>query len=358
MPGEREGLHSRCARVPTGGSLEQADGTAWMAFFSQCMLQIAIELAQHDEVYGDMALKFLEHFLRIGAAMNRPTADGQEMWDEEDGFYYDVLRLPDGSAQRLKVRSMVGLLPLCASTVVSAAAVQKLPRLLERSRWFIARHRDLADRVAPLTPGANGRILFSLLDETKLRRVLARVLDESEFLSPAGIRSMSKAHLENPYIYRLGDAEYRVAYQPGESDTAMFGGNSNWRGPVWMPINLLLVRAIFNLYAYYGDEFKIECPTGSGNMMTLYEVGKDLARRMVSPFERNAQGQRPVFGNSDLLQQNPHWRDHLLFYEFFHGDTGAGLGASHQTGWTGVVAKLVDVLETFTAKGILEGRVR
>jgi hypothetical protein len=268
-----------------------------------------------------------------------------EMWDEEDGFFYDVLRVPDGNATRLKVRSMVGLLPLCATTVVSRETLQRLPHLLERAQWFLSRNQGLAARMAPpdrVSP--SGYHLLSLLDETKLRRVLARLLDETEFLSPYGIRSLSKHHAEHPYTFHLGRDLFRVAYLPAESDTGMFGGNSNWRGPIWMPVNLLLVRALWKLHLYYGDDFKVDCPTGSGRHLSLRDVAQEISQRLASIFLPDAQGQRPVFGNAPVFTSNPHWRDHLLFYEYFHGDTGAGLGASHQTGWTGTVAKLIQQL--------------
>ena len=338
------GVFDRSSPLPTGGRLEQADGTAWMAFFSQCMLEIAMELAQHDPVYEDMAMRFIQHFLRIGSAMDRVGEHADEMWDEEDGFFYDVLRLPDGSATRLKVRSMVGLLPLCATTVVSQETSRRLPRLIERARWFLNRNRDLAAHIAPPDkPSASGYNLLCLLDETKLRRVLARLLDENEFLSPYGIRSLSKFHEQHPYTFNLGRDVFRVNYLPGESDTGMFGGNSNWRGPIWMPVNALLIRALMKLHLYYGDDFKVECPTGSGKQMSLREVAEEISHRLSGIFTRAADGRRAVFGSADKFQSDPHWRDNVLFYEYFHADNGAGLGASHQTGWTGVVAKLIQM---------------
>ena len=338
------GVFDRSSPLPTGGRLEQADATAWMAFFSQCMLEIAIELAQHDPVYEDMAMRFVQHFLRIGSAMDRMGEHADVMWDEEDGFFYDVLRLPDGSATRLKVRSMVGLLPLCATTVISQESARRLPRLVEKARWFLSRNRELAAHIAPPDkPSASGYTLLCLLDETKLRRVLARLLDESEFLSPYGIRSLSKFHEEHPYTFHLGRDVFPVKYLPGESDSGMFGGNSNWRGPIWMPVNALLIRALLKLHIYYGDDFKVECPTGSGKQMNLREVAEEISHRLSGIFTRAADGRRAVFGNADKFQFDPNWRDNLLFYEYFHADTGAGLGASHQTGWTGVVAKLIQM---------------
>jgi hypothetical protein len=338
------GVFDRSSPLPTGGKLEQADGTAWMAFFSQCMLEMAVELAEEDPVYEDMAIRFLEHFLRIGSAMDRVGDNDDEMWDEEDGFFYDVLRLPNGSARRLKVRSMVGLLPLCATTVVHKDIALRLPHLIERAQKFLARNKDLAARMAsPSKISETGYALLCLMDEPKLRRVLARLLDEKEFLSPYGIRSLSKFHQDHPYIFNLGRDVFRVDYLPGESDTGMFGGNSNWRGPIWMPVNGLIVRALHKLHLYYGDNFKVECPTGSGNLMNLEQVAMELCRRLGGIFVRDETGKRAVFGDADKFQNDPHWKDNVLFYEFFHGDTGAGLGASHQTGWTGVVAKLIQL---------------
>jgi len=337
------GVFDRSAPLPTGGHLEQADGTAWMALFCQSMLEIAVELAVHDPSYDDVAEKFLEHFLWIAGAIDRPGLNDDEMWDEEDGFFYDVLRLPDGSARRLKVRSMVGLLPLCASTVFAPDVFERLPRLQARSARFIQRHPELVATIAtPDRPGARGRYLLSLVNEDKLRRVLAIMLDESELLSPYGIRSLSKYHLEHPFVLDVHGHEHRVGYLPAESDSGMFGGNSNWRGPIWMPVNLMLLRALMNLYSYYGDEFKVECPTGSGTWMTLAEIAHELAGRLISIFVRGGDGRRPVYGGTTKFQEDPHWRDLILFYEYFHGDNGAGIGASHQTGWTGVIARVIE----------------
>jgi hypothetical protein len=339
------GVFDRSSPLPTGGRLEQADGTAWMVFFSQCMLEIALELAAEDPVYEDMALKFLEHFLRIGSAMDRLGEHADEMWDEEDGFFYDVLRLPGGQATRLKVRSMVGLLPLCATTVVNRATLVQFPSLLERAKWFLGRNPDLAARMAPPDQAnASGYVLLSLLNEAKLRRVLTRLLDENEFLSPYGIRSLSKFHAEHPYTFHVGRDVFGVRYLPAESDTGMFGGNSNWRGPIWMPVNALLIRALWKLHLYYGEQFQVECPTGSGVMMDLRGVAAEISRRLSGLFLRDPAGRRASLGTTELFQSDPHWRDLVLFYEYFHGDNGAGLGASHQTGWTGVVAKLMEQL--------------
>ena len=349
------GVFDRSAPLPTGGYLEQADGTAWMSFFTQNMVELAAEIAAHDPTYVDLAFKFVEHFLYIAAAMNKPGEDG--MWDEEDGFYYDLLRLPDGSARRLKVRSMVGLLPLCATTVIEKWQRERVPETLAA---FLARVRqmpELLESIHPTGPGHLGvdeRGIFALVNPERLRRILSKMLDENEFLSPYGIRSLSKFHEQQPYVFHTGGQEYRVNYLPAESNTGMFGGNSNWRGPVWMPVNTILIRALLNFYEYYGDNFKIECPTGSGKMMNLFEVAKEIADRLARIFLRDEHGRRPVYGGTEKFQNDPHWRDHILFYEYFHGDNGAGLGASHQTGWTGVVARLIQLFGLMDPKRLLE----
>ncbi|MGQ0636197.1 MAG: MGH1-like glycoside hydrolase domain-containing protein [Planctomycetaceae bacterium] len=343
------GVFDRSAPLPTGGHLEQADGTAWMALFCQNMLEIASELAMTDPDYVDMSLKFVEHFMWIASAMGRLGGD-TGMWDEEDGFYYDVLRLPDGGSQRLKVRSMVGLLPLCAATVFEGKLMEKYPEVAERLRWFLSTRPELCAAIHdPRKPGRGGRRLASILDETKLRRVLTKMLDENEFLSPYGIRSLSRYHAEHPYVIQAGGQEYRVSYLPAESDSGMFGGNSNWRGPIWLPVNALIIRALLNYHVYYGSDFMIECPTGSGRRMTLYQVAEEISRRLSNIFLRGADGRRPVFGGSEKFQRDPDWRDCLQFYEYFHGDNGAGLGASHQTGWTGIIARSMHVFATMKA---------
>jgi hypothetical protein len=350
------GVFDRSAPLPTGGHLEQADGTAWMALFSQNMLELATELAVHDPSYEDMVLKFMEHFYFIAVAMNKPGDDG--MWDEEDGFYYDLLRLPDGSATRLKVRSMVGLLPLCAATAIEKRQREAVPRAMIALLRRLGRMPELTRTIHPTGPGHFGvaeRGVIALLNPERLRRVLAKMLDENEFLGPHGIRSLSKFHEQHPYVFHVQGQEHRVDYLPGESNTGMFGGNSNWRGPVWMPVNVMLIRALLNFYAYYGDDFKIECPTGSGRMMNLFEVAKEISDRLAGIFLRDAQGRRPVYGGTEKFQTDPHWRDHILFYEYFHGDSGAGLGASHQTGWTGAVATLIQLFGSLDAKKLLEG---
>jgi hypothetical protein len=347
------GIFDRSSPLPTGGHLEQADGTAWMAFYSQNMFELALELSKHDSSYEEMALKFLEHFLWIASAMDRIGDNQDEMWDEEDGFFYDLLRFPDGSATRLKVRSMVGLLSLCATTVVSQETVARFPGLVERTRQFVRYHPDVIANIAPLTPGPHGRHLMAILNEDKLRRVLARMLDEEEFLGPYGIRSLSRYHLEHPFVFDVHGEQYRVSYLPSESNTGMFGGNSNWRGPVWMPVNILILRALLQFYLYYGDDFKVECPTGSGNQMTLFEVTMEIGHRLGRTFLRDESGKRPVYGGASKFQEDPHWRDHILFYEYFHGDTGAGIGASHQTGWTGLVARVIQMLGYLDAQDLL-----
>ena len=351
------GIFDRSAPLPTGGSLEQADGTAWMAFYCQSMLEIALVLAETDTVYEEIAFKFVQHFMWIAYAMDRRGEHRDEMWDEQDGFFYDVLRLPDGRAMRLKVRSLVGLLPLCASAVIESDAVERLPRLMAMVAQFRDRHPELVSQVAPTEAGfigRNGRRLLSILNRRKLERVLGYLLDENEFLAPHGIRSLSRHHLEHPFVFHVDGHEYKVQYLPAESNTGMFGGNSNWRGPVWMPVNALIVRALVNLYAFYGDEFTVECPTGSGHRMTLFEVAQEIVRRLTSTFLRDADGRRPVYGGTTRFQDDPHWRDLILFYEYFHGDNGAGLGASHQTGWTSLVAPLLDLFGRVDARTLLE----
>ena len=353
------GVFDRSAPLPTGGYLEQADGTAWMALFTQNMAELAVELAAEEPVYEEMVLKFLDHFLYIAAGMNTPGADG--MWDEEDGFYYDLLRLPDGSATRLKVRSMVGLLPLCATTVVEKWQREQVPGVVAAFHTRARQMPELLAGIHPTGPGHFGvkeRGLFALVGPDRLRRILSRMLDENEFLSPHGIRSISKFHQQHPYVFHAGGQDYRVDYLPAESNSGMFGGNSNWRGPIWMPVNVILIRALLNFYLYYGDHFTIECPTGSGRMMNLYEVAKEISDRLSRIFLRDAHGRRAVYGGTEKFQTDPHWRDHILFYEYFHGDNGAGLGASHQTGWTGDVAKLIQLFGMLDAAQMLEGGKR
>jgi hypothetical protein len=349
------GIFDRSAPLPTGGNLEQADGTAWMALFSQNMLELAFELTAHDPTYEAMVMKFAEHFLYIASGMNRPGQDG--MWDEEDGFYYDLLRLPDGSASRLKVRSMVGLLPLCATTVTEKWQRERIPSAMSGIRERMRRMPELLKTIHPTGPGHFGvaeRGVLALVNPERLRRILTKMLDENEFLSPYGIRSLSKFHQQHPFVFNVAGQQYRVDYLPAESNTGMFGGNSNWRGPIWMPVNVLLIRALLNFYLYYGDSFKIECPTGSGRTMNLFEVSKEIGDRLARIFTCDEHGRRPVYGGTEKFQSDPYWRDHILFYEYFHGDNGAGLGASHQTGWTGLVAKIVQLFGLLDAKHALQ----
>ena len=350
------GVFDRSAQLPGGGRLEQADGTAWMAFFCQNMLEMALELGRDDPSYEPMVVKFVEHFLWIASSMDCVGNTCDEMWDEEDGFFYDVLRLPDGSATRLKVRSMVGLLPLCATTVISRADVERYPEAMKRIKAFVSKRPSLMANIAPFDRrGVNGDVLLAVVNEDKLRRILTRMLDEERFLSPFGIRSLSRWHQDHPYELNVAGQYFRVQYLPGESNTGMFGGNSNWRGPIWMPVNLLIVRALLQFYVFYGDSFKIECPTGSGQQMTLFEVAREISRRLSAIFLRDQNGRRPVYGGVDTFQNDPHWRDLISFHEYFHGDNGAGLGASHQTGWTGAVAKLIQLFGYLTPQDVLKG---
>ncbi len=349
------GVFDRSASLPTGGHLEQADGTAWMALFSQNMLELAFELTANDPSYEPMIMKFAEHFYYIGSAMNQPGEDG--MWDEEDGFYYDLLRRPDGSSQRLKVRSMVGLLPLCATTILEKWMRDRIPRTLAAVNERLRRIPELRETIHPTGPGHYGvaeRGIMALVNPDRLRRILTKMLDENEFLSAYGIRSLSKFHQQHPFVLNVSGQEYRVDYLPAESNTGMFGGNSNWRGPIWMPVNALIIRALLNFYLYYGDNFKIECPTGSGKLMNLFEVSKEISDRLARIFLRDDYGRRPVYGRTEKFQSDPFWRDNIYFFEYFHGDNGAGLGASHQTGWTGLIAKLIQLYGVLDPKRALE----
>jgi Glycosyl hydrolase family 63 C-terminal domain len=341
------GVFDRSAPLPTGGHLDQADGTAWMAFYCQCMLEIAIILMDYDPIYEEVAYRFLEHFIWIAYAMDRIGTQHDEMWDEEDGFFYDLLHFPNGDAMRLKIRSMVGLLPLCASTVLEGDTFNNHPRILELLDLFRKRHPEVIQKLASAEDlskgGYMGRRLLTTCNRPKLKHVLEYMLDENEFLSPYGIRSLSKYHLDHPFVFYMGGQEYKVQYLPAESNTGMFGGNSNWRGPIWMPVNALIIRGLLQMYPFYGPDFKVACPTGSGNYMTLFEVAKEIGRRNASIFLGDANGQRPVYGGTKKFQDDPYWRDYILFYEYFHGDNGAGLGASHQTGWTGLIARALDL---------------
>ncbi len=351
------GVFDRSAKLPTGGSLEQADGTAWMAFYCQNMIEIATILAETDPAYEEVAFKYLQHFAWITYAMDRVGEHHDEMWDEEDGFFYDLLRLPNGDATRLKVRSMVGLLPLCASTVFAEGSREKMPKLHELADLFWKRHPEVVAHIAPTADGFVGyanRRLLSVLTRKQLERVLGYLLDEDEFLGPYGIRSLSKFHERHPFVFRVEGQDHVVSYLPAESDNGMFGGNSNWRGPVWVPVNVLIVRGLLNLYCFYGNDLTVECPKGSGTRMNLFEVAREIARRLSSHFLRGEDGRRPVYGGTRKFQEDPHWRDLILFYEYFHGDEGAGLGASHQTGWTGGIATLLDFFARVDAPELLE----
>jgi hypothetical protein len=349
------GVFDRSSPLPTGGHLEQADGTAWMCLFSQNMLQISIELSAHSAMYAEMALKFTEHFLWIAAAMDSVGEDDENrMWDEEDGFFYDILRYPNGHATRLKLRSMVGLLPLCATTVFEGQYLEHFPETAKRVEQFLTRHPELCDNITSLrTIGVNGRRILTLLNEGKLRRVLHRMLDPSEFLSDYGIRSVSKCYDGKPFVFEYTGGKNSVEYLPAESNTGMFGGNSNWRGPIWIPVNTLILRALYQFYQFYGDDFKVECPTGSGKMMTLFEVAEEINGRLAKIFLRDEKGKRAVYGGTEKFQDDPYWKDLVLFYEYFHGENGSGLGASHQTGWTGVVAYLMKLGALITPEAAL-----
>ena len=345
------GVFDRSAPLPTGGYLEQADGTSWMALFSQNMLELAVEIAAHDPSYEDIAAKFMDHILWIAHALNHVGPDG--IWDEEDGFYYDVLRLPDGSATRLKVRSAVGLLPICATSFNEPWQRERVPGVM---KLFHERTRRVPELLSNVYTGRGvaDRGLMALVTPERLRRVLERMLDENEFLGSHGIRALSRYHLDHPYIFNVQGQEYRVSYLPGESDSGMFGGNSNWRGPIWMPINILIVRALLGFYAFYGDSFKVECPTGSGNHVNLFEVAREISNRLIRIFLRDQNGHRPVFGGMEKFQNDPHWRDCIFFHEYFHGDNGAGIGASHQTGWSGCIANLIDIFRSVDAADVLK----
>jgi hypothetical protein len=335
------GIFDRSAPLPGGGTLEQADGTAWMALYCQWMLQMAVELSRKDPAYGDIALKFVSHFGWISIALNPPGAD-TPLWDEADAFFYDVMRMPDGTTIPLKVRSLVGLLPLCAATVFDADTIERQPAIVELTQGFIEHFGSDVPSLAHLPgPSPEGRRLIALVDESQLRSILAVMLDEEEFLGPHGIRAVSRRHLEHPYRFDWGGQTYEVHYLPAESDTGMFGGNSNWRGPVWFPMNLVILRALLQLHRYYGERLKVECPTGSGRELNLREIALEIAERLTGTFLEDEHGRRPVYGGIEKFQTDPHWHDLLLFHEYFHGDNGAGIGASHQTGWTGTVAVLV-----------------
>ncbi len=336
------GVFDRSAPLPTGGYLEQADGTSWMGMYCLNLLAIAMELASEDPAYEDVASKFWEHFLYIANAINHLGKKGETLWDEDDGFYYDVLCLPDGRSFPMKIRSMVGLIPLFAVETIEPDLLDRLTGFKRRMEWFIENREDLIGNVACMrTAGEEERRLLSIVDPDQLRRVLRVMLDESEFLSPYGIRALSRYHLDNPYRLPVNGTEHSVKYEPAESSTGLFGGNSNWRGPIWFPVNYLIIESLQKFHYYLGDDYKVEYPTGSGQMLTLWEVSAELSRRLTRIFLRDENDRRPVFGGIEKFQTDPHWRDLVLFHEYFHGDNGAGIGANHQTGWTGLVAKLI-----------------
>jgi hypothetical protein len=329
-------------QLPTGGSIEQSDGTSWMAMFTLNMLRMSLELAKENPTYQSLATKFFEHFLYIAGAMSNVNGDGVNLWDEEDEFFYDVLHLPNHDRIKMKVRSMVGLIPLFAVEVLDEEIFQKMPEFTARLDWFLQNRPDLANLISRWgARGTNQRHLLSLLRGHRMKRLLKRMLDEKEFLSPYGVRALSRYHLDNPYVLHANGSQFSVRYVPGESDSYLFGGNSNWRGPVWFPVNFLIIESLYRFHHYYGDDFTVEHPTGSGKLLTLRQIADDLACRMVTLFKKDEQGNRPIYGNNPLMQTDPQFQNHLLFHEYFDGDTGQGLGANHQTGWTGLVAKLI-----------------
>jgi hypothetical protein len=336
------GVFDRSAPLPTGGFINQADGTSWMAMYSLNLMRIALELALHNSVYESIATKFFEHFLHIAEAMNNIGDEGIGLWNEQDQFYYDVLNLPDGRMTPLKVRSLVGLIPLFAVETIEPELLEQLPEFAGRLRWFLNYRPDLAKLVSRWNdPGMKERHLLSLLRGHRMKCLLRRMLDETEFLSDFGVRAISKVHESEPYRFRTDGSELEVLYCPGESMSGLFGGNSNWRGPVWMPVNYLLIESLQKFHHYYGDDFKVECPTGSGNFITIGEAADELARRLSRLFLKGEDGQRPVLKYHSKLATDPHFKDYVLFHEYFHGDNGRGVGASHQTGWTGLIAKLL-----------------
>ena len=336
------GVFDRSRPLPVAGHIEQSDGTSWMAMFTLNMLAIAMELAATDPAYEDIASKFWEHFLMIASAMSNHAEDMPHLWDEDDGFYYDVLHTADGARRPLRVRSMVGLVPLFAVETLEPRLLERLGAFRRRMTWFLENRKDLTSNVASMElPGLGERLLLSVVDRDQLVRILRVVLDEREFLSGYGVRALSRVHKDHPFVLTTGGYDHQVAYEPGESTNRMFGGNSNWRGPIWFRVNYLLIEALQKYHYYYGDQLQVECPTGSGRMMTLREVAAEISRRLCSIFLRGEDGRRPVFGANDTFQRDPYWRDLIPFHEYFHGDTGAGLGASHQTGWTAIVAKLL-----------------
>ncbi|MCU0239665.1 MAG: hypothetical protein MUC29_09500 [Pyrinomonadaceae bacterium] len=336
------GVFDRSSPLPTGGFIEQSDGTSWMAMYSLNLLAIALELAKTDKTYEDVASKFFEHFVYISDAMNNIGDDNIELWNERDGFYYDILHTPDGEHIPMKVRSMVGLIPLFAVETLDKNLLESLPDFKKRMDWFLQNRPDLCDQIADLEEkGLENRTLFALVNPDRLKRVLRVMLSENEFLSDYGIRALSRYHKLNPYIVNVEGKEYRVDYEPAESSSGLFGGNSNWRGPIWFPVNYLLIESLQKFHWYFGEDFKVEFPTGSERMLNLWEVSQELSRRLSHIFLQDKEGNRPFNGNNELFQTDEFWKDYILFYEYFHGDNGSGVGASHQTGWTGLVAKLL-----------------
>jgi hypothetical protein len=336
------GVFDRSSVLPTGGHIEQCDGTSWMAMYCLNMMRIALELSRVNPSYQDMATKFFEHFLRVAAALSNLGGQGVALWDEKDEFFYDVLHTPEHKLIPLKVRSIVGLIPLFAVETLEPEFLNSTPEFKERLEWFFKNRPEMTELVSRWQkPGMGERRLLSLLRGHRFKCLLRRMLDETEFLSPYGIRALSKSHEKNPYVFWADGEPFTVNYQPAEADTGLFGGNSNWRGPIWFPINFLIIESLQKFYHYYGPEFKIECPTGSGIYMTILDVAEELTTRLTRIFLRDEQGRRPVFGAGEHFHHDPLWKDHVPFYEYFHGDNGAGLGASHQTGWTGLIAKLL-----------------
>jgi hypothetical protein len=329
-------------KLPPGYLLGQADGTSWMAMFAKSMLSNALLLAQQDSAYEDLASKFWEHFVYIANAMNSKSNPEHSLWDEQDGFFYDHLIAPDGRRFPVRARTMVGFVPMFGASAVHASACNQHPSFYRRMQWFITHRPDLIESISQMvTPGANETLILGVVRPDQLRRMLAYMLDENEFLSPYGIRAVSRYHQEHPLVLHLDGQEYRLDYEPGESQTNLFGGNSNWRGPIWMPVNFLILFSLRQYHLYYGDSFQVECPTGSGQMKNLDEVANELESRLARLFLRGTDGKRAVFGSNQLFNLDPHWRDMIPFHEYFHGDTGRGCGASHQTGWTGLIAELL-----------------
>lgn len=348
------GVFDRSAALPTGGHINQSDGTSWMGMYCLNMLTIALELAKTNPVYEDIATKFFEHYLYIADAMNHIGDMEDSLWNETDGFYYDVLHLPDDRQIELKVRSMVGLIPLFAVETIEPETLQRLPNFKQRLEWFIRNRPDLRRNVACMeTKGVGATRLLAIASQDKLKRILQKMLDESEFFGDYGIRAVSRYHADQPYIFYANAVECRVDYEPAESSSGLFGGNSNWRGPIWFPVNFLLIESLQKFHHYLGDSFQVECPTGSGQMMNLWEIASELSERLTQIFLKNDSGYRPVYGGTKKFQSDPHWQDLILFYEYFHGDNGAGLGASHQTGWTGLVAKLIQQLGEYEVETAL-----